>query len=186
MTDAPRRRLLDLFRARAVSFGHFKLASGKESTYYINSKKALFHSEAAALLGEAIYDLSRDLDLQAVGGPEVGAIPLTTACVIHYHRQGRPLEGFFVRKQAKAHGSQERIEGVLPPAARVAIVDDVLTTGGSAMQAVQEVERAGASVVAVICIVDRLEGAAELFAPRYAFRPIFTIRDLGIEPGGKG
>ena len=143
MTETSRQRLLDLFKQRAFSFGKFTLASGKESSYYINSKKALFHSEAVSLLGEAIYDLLHDLDIQAVGGLEVGAIPLATAVVMHYHRQGREMEGFFVRKQAKGHGSQERIEGVLPAGARVAIVDDVLTTGGSALQAVQEVERAG-------------------------------------------
>lgn len=177
----PRQKLLDLFRARAFSFGQFTLASGRQSSYYINSKKALFHAEAAALLGQAIWELTRDLDIQAIGGLEVGAIPLTTAAVISYHANGRPMEGFFVRKQAKGHGSQERIEGVLPPAARVAIVDDVLTTGGSALQAVDEVEKAGATVVAVVCIVDRLEGAREAFA-KYIYRPMFTIRDFGIEP----
>lgn len=182
MSEASRRRLLELFKLRAVSFGHFKLASGKESTYYINSKKALFYSEAVALLGEALWDLTHDLDIQAIGGLEVGAIPMATAAVLHYHQQGRALEGFFVRKQTKEHGSQERIEGVLSAGARVAVVDDVLTTGGSARQAVQEVERAGGQVVAVVCIVDRLEGAREAFAPKYDYRPIFTIRDFGIEP----
>jgi orotate phosphoribosyltransferase len=182
MSETSRRCLLELFKSRAVSFGHFKLASGKESTYYINSKKVLFYSETVALLGEALWDLTHDLNIQAIGGPEVGAIPMATAAVLHYHQQGRALEGFFVRKQAKEHGSQERIEGVLPARARVAVVDDVLTTGGSARQAVQEVERAGGRVVAVVCIVDRLEGAREAFAPKYDYRPIFTIRDFGIEP----
>ncbi|MFM7149046.1 MAG: orotate phosphoribosyltransferase, partial [Gemmataceae bacterium] len=111
--------------------------------------------------------------------------PLTAALVMKYHLEGRPLEGFFVRKQPKGHGSQERIEGVLPPKARVAIVDDVLTTGGSALQAVQEVEKAGAVVTAVLCIVDRLEGAADVFSGKYTYRPLFTLRDLGIEPNSK-
>jgi orotate phosphoribosyltransferase len=185
MTPAWRQRLLDLILSRAVSFGQFTLASGKTSSYYINSKKILFHSEAVALLGEALWEQTRDLDVQAVGGLEVGAIPLAAACVMRYHQEGRSLEGFFVRKQAKGHGSQERVEGVLPAGARVAVLDDVLTTGGSALQAVQEVERAGAKVVAVVCIVDRLEGAAEVFTPKYAYRPIFTLRDLGITPGGQ-
>jgi orotate phosphoribosyltransferase len=182
MSEASRRRLLELFKARAVLFGRFTLASGKESGYYINSKKALFHSETVALLGEALWELTRDLDLQAVGGLEVGAIPMATAAVLRYHQEGRELEGFFVRKQAKGHGSRELIEGVLPPGARVAVVDDVLTTGGSALQAVEAVEAAGARVAAVVCIVDRLEGARERLAPRYDYRPIFTIRDFGIEP----
>jgi orotate phosphoribosyltransferase len=184
MSEASRRRLLELFKARAVSFGRFKLASGKESTYYINSKKALFYSEAVALLGEALWELTRDLDIQAVGGLEVGAIPMATAAVLRYHQESRELEGFFVRKQAKDHGSQQRIEGVVPPGARVAVVDDVLTTGGSVLQAIEELERFGAKVAAVVCIVDRLEGARELLSPRYPYRPIFTIRDFGIEPPG--
>src|SRR5947209_15003044 len=167
MSSPSRARLLELFKARAVAFGRFTLASGKESSYYINSKKALFHSEAAALLGEALWHTTKDLDIQAIGGLEVGAIPMATAAVVRYHQAGRPLEGFFVRKEAKAHGSRERIEGVLPPGARVAMVDDVLTTGGSVMQAITEVEKAGATVATVICIVDRLEGAHELLAAKY-------------------
>jgi len=183
MTEPSRRRLLELFKTRAVSFGRFRLASGRESTYYINSKKALFHSEAAALLGEAICNLTKDLAIQAAGGLEVGAIPMATAAVVRYHQEGRTLEGFFVRKQAKEHGSRERIEGVLPAGARVAVLDDVLTTGGSALHAVEAVEAAGATVAAVVCIVDRLQGAREMFTPRYEYRPLFTIRDFGIEPG---
>jgi len=182
MTEESRRRLLELFKARAFSFGRFTLASGKESTYYVNSKKALFYSEAAALLGEAIWDCTKDLNVQAVGGLEVGAIPLATATVMHYHREGRTLEGFFVRKEVKGHGSRERLEGVLPAGARVAILDDVLTTGGSVLQAIEEVEKAGAQVVTVVCIVDRLEGARELLAPNYLYQPIFTIRDFGVQP----
>jgi orotate phosphoribosyltransferase len=182
MTEASRRRLLELFKSRAVLFGRFTLASGRESSYYINSKKALFHSETVALLGEALWELTKDLDIRAIGGLEVGALPMATAAVLRYHQEGRELEGFFVRKQAKDHGSKERVEGVLPAGARVAIVDDVLTTGGSAWQALQEVERLGAEVAAVVCIVDRLEGARERFTPRYNYQPIFTIRDFGIEP----
>ena len=182
MPDQARARLLELFKTRAVSFGHFTLASGKESTYYINSKKAIFHSEAVWLLGEVLWDMTRDLDLHALGGLEVGAIPMATAAVTAYHRAGRVMEGFFVRKQAKEHGSRARVEGVLPAGARVAVLDDVLTTGGSAKQAVDAVEEAGARVAAVVCIVDRLEGARELLAPKYEFRPLFTVRDLGVEP----
>src|ERR1700730_18801723 len=96
-TDQTRARLLELFRTRAVSFGRFTLASGKESSYYINSKKALFHSEAAALLGEALWDLTKDLNIQALGGLEVGAIPMAAAAALRYHQEGRVLEGFFVR-----------------------------------------------------------------------------------------
>ena len=182
MSEPSRTRLLELFKARAVSFGQFTLASGKQSTYYINSKKALFNAEVVWLLGEVLWDLTKDLNVQALGGLEVGAIPMATAAALKYHQEGRALEGFFVRKQAKGHGSQELIEGMVRPGVRVAVVDDVFTQGNSVLQAITEVERLGAEVAAVICIVDRLEGARERLAPRYRYLPIFTIRDLGIEP----
>src|SRR5215204_171159 len=181
MSEATRSRLLELFKARAVAFGDFTLASGKKSSYYINSKKVLFHGEAIALLGELLYDATRDLDIQAIGGLEVGAIPMATAAVLRYRQAGTTLEGFFVRKQAKGHGSQERLEGLVNPGDRVAIVDDVLTTGESVVQAIDAVEARGATVARVVCIVDRLQGAGERLA-KYDFRPLFTIRDLGIGP----
>jgi orotate phosphoribosyltransferase len=176
-----RARLLELFKSRAVFFGQFTLASGKESPYYINSKKAIFNSEAVWRLGDVLYEMTRDLNIQAIGGPEVGAIPMACAAAMRYHEEGQSIEGFYVRKQAKSHGTREMVEGVIRAGDRVAIVDDVLTTGGSVLQAIQEVERIGAKVAAVLCIVDRLEGAREALA-RYSFFPIFTIRDFGIEP----
>ncbi|HEV3202994.1 MAG TPA: orotate phosphoribosyltransferase [Gemmataceae bacterium] len=177
-----RTRLLELFKTRAVSFGRFTLASGKQSNYYINSKKALFNSEAIGLLGEVLWDMTRDLQIQALGGLEIGAIPMATAAALRYYLEGRALEGFFVRKQVKTHGSQERIEGLLRSGDRVAVVDDVFTQGTSVVDAITEVESRGAQVVAVICIVDRLEGARERLTPRYNYLPIFTIQDFGIEP----
>jgi orotate phosphoribosyltransferase len=180
MSTASRSRLLELFKKRAFSFGNFTLASGKQSSYYINSKKAIFNSEAVALLGDLLWEASKDLNVQAMGGLEVGAIPMATAAAMRYAQEGRPLEGFFVRKQAKTHGSQERIEGVLESGMRVVMVDDVLTTGGSVIQAIEEVEKRGATIAAVICIVDRLEGARELLASRYPFSPMFTIHDFGV------
>src|SRR5579863_9867275 len=151
MSPAERQRLLELFKTRAVSFGHFKLASGKESTYYINSKKAIFNSEAVWLLGELLWQQTRDLDIQAIGGLEVGAIPMATAAVQRYHQEGKTLEGFYVRKEAKAHGSQERVEGLVQPGFRVAMVDDVFTQGNSVLKAITEVEKVGAVVAAVVC-----------------------------------
>jgi orotate phosphoribosyltransferase len=181
MAAQSRARLLELFKARAVSFGRFTLASGQESNYYINSKKVLFNAEAIWLLGDVLWDLTRDLNIQAIGGLEIGAIPMATAACLRYHEEGRSLEGFFVRKQAKSHGSQERVEGQVRRGDRVAVIDDVFTGGGSVAQAVAEVEKVGAEVVAVSCIVDRLQGARERLA-KYNYLPICTIRDLGIEP----
>ncbi|CAN5321231.1 orotate phosphoribosyltransferase [soil metagenome] len=177
----PRDRLRDLFRERALQFGDFTLVSGKKSSYYVNSKKVLLHAEAITLLGELLYEATRDLDYQAMGGLEVGAIPMAAAALTAFHRNGRSIEGFFVRKKPKEHGSKELIEGEVNAGDRVVVIDDVLTTGGSVVQAIQAIEARGATVVRVICICDRLQGAAELLA-KYDYKPLFTIRDFGIEP----
>lgn len=179
-----RDRLRDLFRARALQFGDFTLASGKTSNYYVNSKKVLFHAEAIARLGDELYEVTKDLTFQAIGGLEVGAIPMAAAALVSYHRAGRSLEGFFVRKQAKSHGSRELVEGQVNAGDRVVVIDDVLTTGGSVVQAIRAVEELGATVLRVVCICDRLQGAREALAG-YDFRPLFTIRDFGIDaPAG--
>lgn len=177
--DPIRSRLRDLYQAKAFSFGTFTLASGKTSSYYINSKKVLFHAEAVALLGELLYQATSDLPIQAIGGLEVGAIPMAAAAAMSYHQHGRTIEGFFVRKEAKGHGSKQRVEGEVKAGDRVAVIDDVLTTGGSVAQAIEELEKLGATVERVVCVVDRLQGAREALA-KYDFRPLFTVRDFGI------
>jgi orotate phosphoribosyltransferase len=174
-----RERLKQLYLERAISFGDFTLASGKKSNYYINSKKVLFHAEAISILGELLYEASQDLKANAIGGLEVGAIPMAAAAGVSYHRHGEAIEGFFVRKEAKEHGSKQRVEGEVKAGDRVVVVDDVLTTGGSVLQAIQEVEKIGAKVARVICVVDRLQGAAEALRG-YDYRPLLTIRDFGI------
>lgn len=177
----PRQRLLELLNQRAVIRQKVTLASGQTSDYYIDCRSVLFHGEAASLIGELVYQATVDLPLDAVGGPETAALPITVATTQRYFQAGRNVEGFFVRKQEKAHGLQKRIEGRLQPGWRVALVEDVMTTGGSALGAVQAIQDAGAKIVAVVCIVDRLAGAAEKFsALGLAFRPLFTLRDLAI------
>jgi orotate phosphoribosyltransferase len=179
MNPTARQALLDLIRSRAVIHQEVTLASGQKSTYYIDARSLFLHGPSALLLGEAIYELTKNLRLDALGGPEVGALPLTAAATMHYAQKGVMLEGFFVRKEAKQHGLQKKIEGVLPPGGRVAIVEDVMTTGGSAVTAVEAVQRAGGHVVAVVGVVDRLQGARERFEQMgLLFRPICTIRDL--------
>src|SRR5438128_664040 len=115
-----RSRLLEVFKARAFSFGDFTLASGKKSSYYVNSKKAIFNGEVVNLLSEVLWEMTKDMQIDAAGGLEVGAIPMAAVLAQRYALNGRPLEGFFVRKQAKEHGSKERVEGVLKPGMRVA------------------------------------------------------------------
>jgi orotate phosphoribosyltransferase len=181
MSSAKRERLKQLFLERAVAFGEFTLASGRKSPYYINSKKVLFHAEAISLLADLILEQTQDLDFVAIGGLEVGAIPMAAVVAMRFHQAGKTIEGFFVRKQTKDHGSKERIEGQINPGDKVVVIDDVLTTGESVIQAIEAVEAKGAIVVRVISIVDRLAGAKERLA-KYDYQPLFTITDLGLQP----
>ncbi len=182
MTDAEA-QLLRLLKERSFKRGTFKLASGDTSNYYIDGRMTVVSSEGAHLIGEVLYERTQDLGVEAVGGLEVGAVPLATAAVIAYHRHGRPMEGFWVRDAVKGHGTRKRIEGALRPGARVAVVDDVVTRGTSVVKAVEAVREIGCEVVAVLTLVDRLVGAAELFRANGIedYRPVFTIRDLGVE-----
>jgi orotate phosphoribosyltransferase len=181
MTSPARQRLRELVQERAVVRGEVTLASGQKSSYYIDGRMVLMASEAAALIGEVLYDLTKDLNLNAIGGPAVGAIPMATAAVIRYHQAGRPMEGFFVRREAKAYGMQKLIEGRLRPGDRVALVEDVLTTGGSVAQAVEAVRQAGATIEVVIGLVDRLQGArAKMESMGLRLESVFTLHDLGL------
>jgi len=142
------------------------------------------YSEGAHLIGEVLYKLTKDLNIEAIGGPAVGAIPLTTATVISYYRHGQLLKGFWVQNKIKTDGTQKIIEGDFIDGLRVAIVDDVLTKGMSALRAVEIVQKLGCEVVTVLALVDRLQGARELFQSHGIknYRCVFTIKDFGIDP----
>jgi orotate phosphoribosyltransferase len=173
-------QLLKLLCERSFRRGSFKLASGDTSEYYIDGKMSQVHSKGAALLGEVLYERTKDLKFDAIGGLEVGAVPLTTAAVISYHLHGREMEGFWVRSEVKQHGTKKLIEGNLQPGSRVVIIEDVVTRGESAAKAIRAVLQHGCKVVQVITIVDRLGGAAEVFRELGVteYHPIFTIKDL--------
>src|SRR5438874_8723749 len=125
-------QLLRLLTERSFKRGTFQLASGATSTYYIDGKTSEVFSRSARLIGEVLYERTKDLKFDALGGLEVGAVPLTTAAVISYHRHGRKMEGFWVRDARKEHGTKKLIEGGLKPGDSVVILDDVITKGGSA------------------------------------------------------
>jgi len=181
MTKA-RERLGQLIQERALLRGNIKLASGKMSSYYIDGKMILVSGESSTLIGEVLYEMTRDLKLDAIGGPEVGAIPMATAAVIRYQQAARPLEGFFVRKDVKTHGTQKQIEGKFQSGYRVALVEDVITTAGSLLQAAVAVEMAGGKIEVVICLVDRLQGGRQNVEARgLRFEHVFTIEDLGVK-----
>jgi orotate phosphoribosyltransferase len=180
MTEAEQ-QLLELLKQRSFKEGTFKLASGAESTYYIDGKMSEVFSKGAYLIGKVLYERTKDLEFDAFGGLEVGAVPLTAAAAVHYHLNGRTLEGFWVRDKQKSHGTRKLVEGGLKPGDRVVIVDDVITSGGSSLKAVEAVKEIGCRVVTVLALVDRLQGAQEAFrAAGLEFRSVFTIRDFGV------
>jgi len=175
-------RLLELLKKRSFQRGHYRLASGEMSDYFIDGKMTAVCSEGAYLIGEVLYERTKDLEIDAIGGLQVGAVPLSTAAVISYHHRGQSMEGFWVREEVKSHGTQKRVEGGLHKGARVAIVDDVITKGGSALKAIEAVRDFGCEVVLVLALVDRLRGAEELFRQNGIenYRAVFTIEDFGV------
>jgi orotate phosphoribosyltransferase len=177
------KQLFQLLQDRSFQRGAFRLASGAISDYYIDGKMVEAFSASAYLIGEVLYERTKDLPIDALGGLEIGAIPLTTAAVISYHLHGRTMEGFWVRDKAKEHGTRKTVEGNLRPGSRVVILDDVITTGGSASKAIQEVKKQGCEVVLVLALVDRLQGAAQFFHDQgiASYQAIFTLRDFGVE-----
>ena len=119
----------------------------------------------------------------AIGGMSIGADPITAAVVTMSAVRGTPLLGFMVRKESKGHGTNQYIEGPVQPGQTAVIVEDVVTTGGSSLQAIERVEAFGLKIVGVLAIIDRMEGGAEAFAQRgYPFASLLSIRDFGIEP----
>jgi len=183
-TSSPRVRLIDIIREKSFRSGvEMKLASGRSSSFYFNMKPTMLDPEGAMLIGQLLLGALADEDIALVGGLELGAVPLATAVAIASHAAGRPLPAFFVRKQAKEHGTQSLVDG-LPAGAtlagrRVAILEDVTTTGGSAMKAIEAVRAAGGSVAVVVTLVDRREGATEAFAAAgIPFKALLTIEDF--------
>jgi orotate phosphoribosyltransferase len=177
-----KKRLLELLKARSFKHGHFRLASGGTSDYFIDGKMTEVYSEGAYLIGEVLYEMTKDLAIDAIGGLQVGAVPLTTAAVMTYHLHGRKMEGFWVREEIKSHGTQKLVEGGLKPGARVVILDDVCTKGGSALKAIEAAQGLGCEVVLVLALVDRLQGAEDLFQQKGIenYQAAFTIRDFGV------
>jgi orotate phosphoribosyltransferase len=180
VTDA-RAALLDLIRAEAVVHGRVTLSSGREADYYLDCRRITLSGQAAPLVGDVLLDLTEDLTYDAVGGLTMGADPVATAMLHAAARRGRRLDAFVVRKEAKAHGLQRRIEGPDVTGRRVLVVEDTSTTGGSPLAAVAALREAGAEVVAVATIVDRATGAGEKIAAEgLDYRYAFGLDDLGL------
>ncbi len=179
-----RRKLIEIVRARSFTQGpEFKLASGRSSTYYFNMKPTMLDPEGAHLIADLIIDDLDGIAADLIGGLEMGAVPIASATAAVSHVRGRPLAAFFVRKQAKEHGTRSLIEGLAKGESlkgrKVVVVEDVTTTGGSAIKAAEAIKAEGGTIVRVITIVDRQEGAAEAFAAAgLAFKPLLGLSDF--------
>lgn len=178
-TTTLRQTLLELLCEFAYREGDFVLASGQQSSYYINCKPVTLHPVGALVTGRLLLG-QIPTEAQGVAGLTLGADPIVTAVSVVSAYEGRPLPALIIRKEAKGHGTQAYIEGPeLVPGAKVVVLEDVVTTGGSALKAVQRLQAAGYLVEDVIAIVDRQQGGQELYEKEgLRFQAIFQISDL--------
>jgi orotate phosphoribosyltransferase len=182
-TSAARARLRDIIHRRSFGYGEVKLASGRMSNFYFNLKPAMLDAEGAALLAQLTLDALAGERIDGIGGLEMGAVPIAGAVAQLSHMAGTPVQAFFVRKKPKEHGARLSVEGLMPGESlagkRVVIVEDVTTTGGSAMKAVEAVRDAGGEIAFVLTIVDREEGATEAFAAQgLDFRALYRASEF--------
>ena len=176
-----RAALMDLVRRQALQLGDFTLASGKKSKFYLDCRKITLDSAGANLIADGMLELMGGDLPAAVGGMAIGADPITGALITVAGRSGRPLKGFIVRKEAKAHGTGRDVEGPVLPGESAIIVEDVVTTGGSSLAAIEKAEAFGLVIHVVLAIIDRLEGGGETLTARgYKLQTLLTIRDFGL------
>jgi orotate phosphoribosyltransferase len=176
-----RTRLFQIIKERSFRFGDFTLTSGEKSKYYLDMKPTMFDPEGVHLLAELALLRIADLKPDFIGGLEMGAVPLIAPISMLSYKSGRPIPGFFVRKEPKDHGTKKLLEvreGDLR-GKNVIILDDVTTKGGSAMQAAKACQAEGAKVILVLSIVDRESGAAELFkSANMPFESLFRASEF--------
>lgn len=179
--DPGKKELLDILRTKSISYGEFVLSSGKKSPYYVDVKSTTGDARGVTLAGKIVFELIKGFDqnITAVGGLTMGADPITTSTIIEALEENRDIKGFWVRKEPKSHGKRKLIEGNLDESDNVIILDDVITTGNSTIKAIKAVKEFGAKIVAVIALVDRLEGGKENISQLgYNVFSLFTIDDL--------
>jgi orotate phosphoribosyltransferase len=174
-----RQKLLSIIAARSLLRGEFRLTSGRSSNFFIDLKKTMLDPEGGSLLADLLFEMIRAEDVDCIGGMETGAIPLVAALCLRSWPE-KPLKGFFIRKEAKGHGTDQQIDGLLDRGSRVILFEDVTTTGGSALRAVDQARQYQCAILKVITVVDRLEGAEENFRKAgILLEALFTRRDFG-------
>jgi orotate phosphoribosyltransferase len=177
--DARWLRCRQIVRAQSLKMGEFVLSSGRKSTYLFQLRQTTMLPEGAALIGEIIVEYMQRHAISCIGGLEMGAVPIVAATAAVSHLKNYPVDAFFVRKAAKEHGARERIDGFLRPGAEVLMIDDVATTGGSILKAIEGIEGHGCTIRRALAIVDREEGAAQnLSAQGIQLAAIFKKSDF--------
>jgi orotate phosphoribosyltransferase len=173
-----RQKLLAVIRRASLLQGEFRLTSGGSSNFFIDLKKTMLDPEGASLLADLLFDRIRAEDVDFIGGMETGAIPIVAAVCMRSWPE-KPIKGFFIRKEAKGHGTDQRVDGLLDRGSRVILFEDVTTTGSSVMRAVEQTRQFQCTILKVIAVVDRLEGAEENFRRAgITFEALFSRRDF--------
>ena len=181
-------RLLELaVESGALKYGDYTLTSGRKSPYYFDGRLLSLDPEGAHLISQAVLPILRKAGVDAVGGPTLGADPIVATVALAGHLAGERIPAFIVRKEAKVHGTGQAIEGALAPGARVAIIDDTCTTGGSLFHAIEAAEAAGCTVVTVMAVLDRREGGGDAIREKgYSFSSLLEATPDGtitVSPG---
>lgn len=178
LDEQKKSQLAELVKKLAVVHGKVTLSSGKEADYYVDLRRATLQHEASRLIGALLRELTADWDFDAVGGLTLGADPVATSIM---HADGRPIDAFVVRKEAKKHGMQRRIEGADVEGKKVLVVEDTTTTGNSPLTAVAALREAGAEVVGIATVVDRATGADQAIAAEgLKYRFLLGLEDLDL------
>ena len=178
-TPTDRSRLREILISESLLRGDFVLASGQKSSFYLDVRRTSLHAEGSALTAAALLDELEDLELDAIGGPVLGAAPLVGAIAAESFRRGRPIPTFLVRKEAKGHGTAKLIEGHFPASGRVALVEDVVTTGTSVLRALAVARGEGAEVARIVSVVDRDQGGDKAMAQeKVDYRYLFGVQEL--------
>ena len=170
--------LFELLKALSFKRGNFTLASGQKSEYYLDCRMTTLSARGSLLIGKLLYDHIRDLQVDAVGGMSMGADPIVTALTYRSAVLGHSLNGFLIRKETKGHGTGRQIEGHLQPWMRVVLVEDVVTTGGSTLKAIEAIRRFSpdVTIAKVIALVDRQAGGNETFKRQgIPYQSLFAI-----------